>query len=211
MPHVYQRSEVRQRQIAEAALQIIAEHGLAKFTVAALAKQLPITGGTIFRHFENKERIVLAAIERLAEDLFPSEHLGDARERLREFFELRARLLAAPGSIGRLVFSGELGRAAGDEGMARISALRRDSAEFVQTCLRDMRGVDYGGLRLREDVSPLEATRLLLGMLFTFRADLCLFSSSDGESDSTDARIRASWDTIERLFLINPKHGVTST
>lgn len=65
-----QTSDARRRQIAEAALSVIAEDGLARFTSAAIARKVGVTDGALFRHFADKDAIVLAAIDRVEEILF---------------------------------------------------------------------------------------------------------------------------------------------
>ena len=58
MAQQYQRSAVRRQQIADAALEVIAELGLRGFTTQAVAARVGITDGTIFRHFKDKQEIV---------------------------------------------------------------------------------------------------------------------------------------------------------
>ena len=53
MAQQYQRSAVRRQQIADAALEVIAELGLRGFTTQAVAARVGITGGTIFRRRDN--------------------------------------------------------------------------------------------------------------------------------------------------------------
>ena len=132
-------TENRQRQIADAALKIIAQQGLSRFTTAAIAQEVGITEGAIFRHFPSKEAIVLAAIDRV-EELFeegaPSD-VGDPLERLRRFVEHRVRVVHENGGIPRLVFSDDLSLAAGEVGTAKIAAIRRKAAAKIRRCLEE--------------------------------------------------------------------------
>ncbi len=132
-------TENRKRQIADAALKIIAEQGLARFTTAAIAQEVGITEGAIFRHFPSKEAIVLAAIDRI-EELFeegapPDE--GVPLERLRRFVEHRVRVVRENGGIPRLVFSDELSLAAGEAGSAKVAAIRKRAAATIRRCLEE--------------------------------------------------------------------------
>ena len=79
---VRQPTEERRRQIADAALKVIAERGLGRFTTQAIAAEIGVTDATLFRHFASKEDIVLAALDRVEERLFegfPPEDPGAAR------------------------------------------------------------------------------------------------------------------------------------
>ena len=113
----YESTAVRRRQIAEAALAVIAEGGLGEFTTRAIAARLEITDGTIFRHFANKQEIVQAAMERLEEELFIElDPTADGWTQLEVLFRRRTRLLGGPDAIGRLVFSEQLVHAGGEAG-----------------------------------------------------------------------------------------------
>lgn len=132
-------TESRQRQIADAALKIIAEQGVSRFTTAAIAHAVGITEGAIFRHFDSKEAIVLAAIDRI-EELFEIDapvDVADPIERLRRFVEHRVSIVREYGGIPRLVFSDELSLAAGEAGSQKVQAIRKRALTFIQRCLSD--------------------------------------------------------------------------
>ena len=143
--------EDRRLEIAEAALRVIAAHGLRRFTTAALAAEVGVTDGALFRHFPTKEAIVLAAINRVEELLFqgfpPAEDEPIAR--LGAFFLRRVAAIQERPGISRLIVSEELAHAAPPEGVARVVAFRHRSAEFVRSCLADAerRGLLAPGLR----------------------------------------------------------------
>lgn len=134
-------TENRQRQIADAALKIVAAHGLSRFTTAAIAHEVGITEGAIFRHFASKDEIVLAAIDRI-EELFeegaPSDE-GEPLDRLRRFLEHRVRVVQENGGIPRLIFSDELTNAAGAAGATKVQALRKKAATTIRRCLEQAR------------------------------------------------------------------------
>lgn len=132
-------TENRQRQIADAALRLVAAHGLARLTTSAIAREVGLTEGAIFRHFASKEGIVLAAIDRI-EELFDEGAPSDAAaplDRLRRFIEHRVRVVHDNGGIPRLLFSDELALAAGEVGSARVQAIRKKGASTIRRCLDD--------------------------------------------------------------------------
>lgn len=131
----------RRRQIAEAALRIIADRGVRRLTAAALAEEVGIADGTIFRHFATMDEVALAAIERFEERLestFPPETLPPL-ERLGAFFTARLALVRADPTVLRLAFNDRLAEAAGDEGAARVGRVVVRSMAFVHRCLAEAR------------------------------------------------------------------------
>ena len=156
-------SDDRRLEIADAALRVIAAHGLGRFTAAALAAEVGVTDGALFRHFATKEAIVLAAIARVEELLLPSLRVQhpDPLARLGAFFRARVETIRANPGISRLLVSEELAHAAAREGVARVAALRRRSTGFVRACLDE---ATAGGL-LSPGLRAEEAEVLVLGAI----------------------------------------------
>lgn len=129
----------RRREIADAALRVIAAQGLGRFTALAIAREVGLTDGALFRHFRSKEEIVDAAIDRVEELLFdemaPSS--DDPIERLGHFFLHRVAVISEHGGISRLLVSEELARAASEAGVKRVEGFRRRSVAFVRACLEE--------------------------------------------------------------------------
>ncbi|GAA0718271.1 TetR/AcrR family transcriptional regulator [Dokdonella soli] len=73
----------------QAALDTLAESGLAAVAVEALARQLGVTKGSFYWHFATREALIQASLERWEhsdemEVLAPIEAVADPRERVRE-------------------------------------------------------------------------------------------------------------------------------
>jgi len=197
MAKEYERTDVRRRQIAEAALDVIAEQGLGCFTAKAVADRVGIADGSIFRHFANKKEIVLAAMDRVEEALFPDptpEH-EDPSTRLESFFKHRALVIATGGSVGRLVFSNELAHAAGEEGWDRMRSWRRRSLEFVNDCLHSL----YDDGRLKQGLLPEEAAQLIQGRLLGLMLDR---SMSTNPAPDIEEQITRAWSTLKDLMFV---------
>lgn len=187
-------TELRQAQIAEAALRIIAERGLGQFTTLALAREVGLTDGAVFRHFPTKTAVVLAAIERVGEILFqgfPPEH-PDPLTRLGRFFLHRVAAVASHPGIGRLLFSEELAHAASAEGAAQVTAFKRRSVAFIRGCLTE---AEKAG-QLAPTVTPRHATTLVVGALMAL-----LYAGGLAPSPRrASAEAEGLWKTLEQIL-----------
>lgn len=79
-----------------AALETLAESGLAAVAVEPLARRLGVTKGSFYWHFPTREALIQAAIERWErsdedEVLVPTASIADPRERLRELIRQVSR------------------------------------------------------------------------------------------------------------------------
>ncbi|MFK7984819.1 MAG: TetR/AcrR family transcriptional regulator [Sandaracinaceae bacterium] len=153
----------RRRQLASAALSILAKHGATKLTARALGDAVGLTDGAIFRHFPNKAAIVDAAIERF--EGFLAEDLPDANappmEQLESFFVKRLAKLRAHPEVLKLTFSDRLEQAAGPAGAARIREGLGAQRAFLFRCVGAAR--DAGELDGRGDVALL--TWMVMGTM----------------------------------------------
>ncbi|AUX27910.1 uncharacterized protein SOCEGT47_085100 [Sorangium cellulosum] len=155
----------RRRQIAEAALRIIATAGVHRLTAAEIAREVGIADGSIFRHFEDKRAIVTAAVgafEAMLFEGFPPED-PDPLERLRSFLLRRLSLVRAHPEILRLAFNDRLVEAAGEEGAARVQASVQRSVAFVRGCLAEAQAKGAITSAVPVDVMVWAVTGILRG------------------------------------------------
>jgi AcrR family transcriptional regulator len=80
---------------AQAALDLIAEQGVAAVAVEPLARRLGVTKGSFYWHFPSRDALLQAALERWEtveqEEIFGKlENVGDPRERLHALFQVVA-------------------------------------------------------------------------------------------------------------------------
>ncbi len=199
MAHSYERTDVRRRQIAQAALEIIADRGLRDFTTRAVAERVGITDGTVFRHFKNKAEIVLAALDSLEDQMFAGAeaNIADPLDRLRAIFSARTRLVGGANSVGRLVFSDQIVHAAGAEGRAKIAGWRVRNLGLLTGCLEALAAEG----RLRDGLTPTPLVLVVQGLILTTFVDRSLSASPPA---SLDAHVEGLWRTIEALIL--PPH-----
>lgn len=185
-----QPTEARRVQIADAALKVIAEQGLGRFTTQAIAAEVGITDGTLFRHFKSKEDIVLVALDRIEERLFDGFPPTDADPlvRLERFFRFRAALVGANPVIARLAFSEELPHAAGERGAKQVQGWKDRSLDFVVNCVEEAAAQG----RIPRGLPAREVGVMVLGTLIA----LVRF----GELAAGPAAADRAWTVIERLI-----------
>jgi AcrR family transcriptional regulator len=86
-------TEARKQEIVRAALETIAEHGVQGATVSRIARGAGITSAALYSHFENRQAILLAALDVVYEqvlDSFRATTSPDPVERIRQIFEAHA-------------------------------------------------------------------------------------------------------------------------
>ena len=88
----------RRREIAGAALRVIAKHGLNGATNRRIAEEVGLSAPALYVHFENQQEIFCVAMDLLVERIFSWLALSSNRnviERLREIGRLHASFMAA--------------------------------------------------------------------------------------------------------------------
>lgn len=180
----------RRAEIAEAALKIISSRGVQRLTAVALADEVGITDGSIFRHFKDKRAIVRAAIERLEQMLFDQGLPGhpEPLERLGAFFLQRLGLVQKLPHVFFAAFSDRLAEAAGDDA-SLVHALVERSQRFVRECLEEAKGQGLIGADLSIDALGL----LIVGTL----QGAAISRQRARKAGPSPAQL---WATIERLL-----------
>jgi AcrR family transcriptional regulator len=159
-------TEVRRTEIADVALRVMATQGGRRFTARALAGEIGVTDGALFRHFPNMDAIVDAVVERMETMLFsaapPAE--ADPIERLGVFFRARVAVLVAHPHLAGLLFSDELVRLCGAERAKRMKGFKRRTRAYIESCLAEAGEKGLLGDRL----GPREGALLVQGAVFAF-------------------------------------------
>ncbi|HEX9049650.1 MAG TPA: TetR/AcrR family transcriptional regulator [Anaeromyxobacter sp.] len=184
-------ADARRREIADAALRVVAGQGLARFTAMSIAREVGVSDAALFRHFRTKDAIVLAVVDRVEEILFegfpPAE--PDPIARLGRFFERRIAGIRENPGVARVIDSELLAQVAPPEGVARVAAFRRRSRAFVHRTLLEAR---RKGL-LAPGLAPDEATILVLGAILAL--------GHAGIGAGVERRLPARvWTALERVL-----------
>ncbi len=151
----------RQEQIVDVAMRIIATEGARRFTVQALAFEIGVTGGAIYRHFESMEAIVDAVVQRVGHTLFRDfpPQAEDPIERLRLFFIGRARIIGENPHVSRLLLSDNLVQSCGAAYGEQLVEFKRRTSRFVMGCLEEAKAAGI----LHPELAPRVGAVLVVG------------------------------------------------
>ena len=155
MEQARRSSEVRQVELTDAALHIIATRGITALTTSNLAAEVGLSTGAIFKHFASLDALLEAVVTRVEAVLdasYPSQELPP-RARLERFVEARSAAVGAQLGILRLVLSEQFVMALPKSGSTRLSACVQRSRDFVLGCVRE--GQDTGDFRADVDANAL--------------------------------------------------------
>ncbi len=192
-PHARRKPAAdRRREIADAALRVLAQHGPGRFTALAVAEAVGLSDAALFRHFTGMDAIVLAAIERLEEVLlegFPPAG-EDPLERLGAFFRRRVAVIRSRPGIARLIATDELARVAPPDGVRRLADLRARSQGFVRACV--VEAAQAGALA--PGVQPEEGALMVIGTLLALSHPAADPAGGDGDLPER------AWRALEALL-----------
>jgi AcrR family transcriptional regulator len=178
------RSLQADQAITEAVLDVLAEQGIAHFTIEAVATREGVGKATIYRRFSGRDDLLAAALERLGEDLPTLPEVGDARTRLTAHLDL-IRVPMADTRSGRIMSQLIAAGPSDPELLAvlfdRVVAPRRNAlAETLRA------GIDEGWVAQDADIDA--AVTMLVGAMMYVK----LWWGSQQEFPSTAAVIDAA-------------------
>ncbi|GMU21681.1 MAG: TetR family transcriptional regulator [Phycisphaerae bacterium] len=175
-------TEVRQEQIAEAALALVAGQGMKALSIARVARRVGVVPSAIYRHYRSKNEVLDAMLDLIRGRLLANVEAvcaesSDPLERLHLLLRRHIKLLRDNQGIPRVVFSQELHH--GDtQRKARMYALIREYLGQVAEIACD--GQRNGQIRL--EFTPESIAMMYLGIV---QPAALLWDFSDGNFDVT--------------------------
>jgi AcrR family transcriptional regulator len=194
-----QRTEVRQAELTDAALRIVATRGIAALTTRSLADEVGLSSGAIFRHFASLDVLldaVVARVEAVLEATYPPPTLPPL-ERLERFVEARSTAVGAQLGILRLVLSEQFLLALPKSGSTRLSACVAKTRVFVLECLREAQAAG----KVRGDVPAEALAPIVMGTVQ-------MLALSRSKARQRELESRAVLDTL--LVLLRSPAPATS-
>ncbi len=175
-------TRIRQEQIARAALALVAERGLERLSVAAVARRVGLVPSAIYRHYPSKDA-VLETVLRLVRDRLlanvraVSAESPDPIERLHRLLVRHVTLIRDHQAIPRIVFSEEL--YSGRPG--RRARMYKAISGYLDAIARIAREGQARGA-IRKELDPPTLAVMFLGLV---QPAAILWHMSDGRFDLT--------------------------
>lgn len=183
------KTEIRQEQIARAALGIVERHGLRGLNVARVAKAVGVVPSGLYRHYPGKDGVLNTVLDLIATRMEANvaqarANGGNALDRLHGLLTRHVELIRGNSAIPRVVFSEEL--------LHGRPAQRRRMYEIIRGYLRQVEQIIRDGQRegiIRASVDPETASVLFLGLI---QPGVVLWAMSGGEFDLA-AHAESGW------------------
>jgi AcrR family transcriptional regulator len=106
-------TEVRKKQIVQAALSLVSSQGLGGLNIVGIASQVGLVPSALYRHFKNKDQVIDAILDLVQERLLENVRVvtgetPDVLRRLQRLLILHIQLIRENQGILRVVFSEEV-------------------------------------------------------------------------------------------------------
>jgi AcrR family transcriptional regulator len=158
-------TRVRRQQIAEAALSLVAEHGLRRLSIAAVARRVGLVPSGIYRHFKSKDGLLDAVLERVQERLVANVEAAcqasdDPFTRLKDVLMRHIRFIREGRAIPRIIFSDDV-HAGNPQRRQKVLGIFTVYVGRVAEIVRE--GQSHG--RIRHDVDAETIAMMLFGII----------------------------------------------
>jgi AcrR family transcriptional regulator len=158
-------TQIRQDQIAEAALEIVRSEGIQALSVSVVAEKVGIVPSAIYRHFKSKSDIVGAVLELIRTRL--QSHFqevvaldADALEKLHLLLERHVGLISSDNAIPGMIFSGAV--------LGGNPEKRRQLYGIIENVIANVSAIVEQGQQdgtIRTDLSPENVAVAFLGII----------------------------------------------
>jgi AcrR family transcriptional regulator len=194
------KTEIRQEQIAQAALKLVSRQGLKGFSVAKLALEVGVVPSAIYRHYKNKDQILEAMLELISERLNGNVEAviletPHALDRLKSLLMRHAQLILHEAPLPRLVFSEEMFNGHRQR-RKRIHQIFQHYLGKIEDVIRE--GQTRG--QIRAELSPNTLSVMFLGLV---QPAAILWLLSNGEFDPMRHAERA-WPCFAEMIHARP-------
>lgn len=199
------KTEVRQEQIAAAALRLIARRGVRGLSIAGIARQVGLVPSAIYRHFDGKDHVLDLVLDQIRQRLMDNvqavqAETADPVEALRRLLFRHIKLIRENEAIPLLIFSDQVysGR---PQRKARMQRIIQDYLDRVGEIVQHGQKEKH----LRADLDPAVVAVMFLGLV---QPAAILWHLSDGAFDVTKHTEKA-WQVFRRAIARPNKETVS--
>jgi AcrR family transcriptional regulator len=186
-------TDIRQEQIAETALDLVADQGMKALSVARVAHRIGVVPSAIYRHYRSKDEVLEAVLNLIQDKLTKNIEIvcndyTDALERLHHLLQLHIKLIRENQGIPRIVLSQEIHRGHPQRKIRMNTIIEKYLAQVTDIiCQGQTKG------HICSEFAPETISMMYLGIIqpAAFRWEL-----SDGQFDITKHADKA-WRILE--------------
>jgi AcrR family transcriptional regulator len=158
-------TEVRQEQIIQAAMNLIASRGLKGLSIAALANRIGLVPSAIYRHFKSKNDIVDMILDFIQERLLTNirttcKETSEPMERLHRILKRHVKTLGENRAIPRIIFTEDI-FSRNPKRKTKVYGIVNGYLEGLNKIIRD--GQEKGQIRF--DIDSKTVALMFLGMI----------------------------------------------
>lgn len=196
MPRKRLTSTMRQEQILDTTLEIIAEKGLSGVNTSEIAQRIGIVPSALYRHFENKDALIDALLDRTHSILFEnvrkiSMESSGASKNLRSLFLLHIEFIRKNPGIPKLVFS--------DAAVFGSPERKKKVIFIVRNYMNKLKEIAEKGIREGDLMNDISSEAVAFSMV-SFAQHVGLISNlSDAKIDMSNLA-ELAWSYIERAI-----------
>lgn len=191
-----QNTQIRQEQIATAALQIIGRHGTRALSVARIARSVGLVPSAIYRHFGGKDEVIDAVLDLIRSNLqanvvAAATEAENPLDALRRLVNLHIKFLCTNDGVSTLIFSDQV-YSGPKKRKAKIYGVIKDYLQGISKFVRD--GQDKGFIR-----SELDSNAVAVMFLGLVQSPTILWHLSEGNF-GVQSQSGQAWQVFERAI-----------
>ena len=192
-------TEVRQEQIIQAAMNLIASRGLKGLSMAALANRIGLVPSAIYRHFKSKNDIVDMILDFIQERLLTNirmtcKETSESMERLQRILKRHVKTLRENRAIPRIIFTEDI-FSGSPKRKTKVYRIVIMYLEGLNEIIRD--GQKKG--QIRSDMDSKTVALMFLGMI---QPGVILWFLSDGKFDISK-HSEKNWNVFREAIRAN--------
>jgi AcrR family transcriptional regulator len=174
------RTETRQQQIADAALEIVNTKGIAALNVSAVAEKIGIVPSAVYRHYKSKGDIITAVLDLIRSRLRNNfeavgQSAADPLEKLHWLLTRHVDLISRNHGIPRIIFSEEV--------IGGLPDKRRQLLSIIQGVLDQVSAIIRDGQQSGRLRSDIPAENLAVAFLGIIQPAAVIWNLNEGQFD----------------------------
>ena len=189
-------TQQRQSQIIDTAINIIHQHGYSYLSIRELANQVGISQPALYRHFTNKDAIILGILDRMMQ-LGTSikqklEAVNDPKEKIKQFILGHIEFLHENPEMTSVVFSEDIFQD-NDQAKSKLKTILDYRCQILTDIIADAKNTG-----VVVDINSQDLSLLIIGFLRLAILNWRLNNFQDSLKD----RVNQMINTIEKLIFI---------